>query len=85
MSRRRRSASRFYVEVLQKTSKKQSNFQALLFLAALDITNMYKPVKASDACKALADTQYRCPSNSECKAFANKGSSCPMGYASGRS
>ena len=62
--KRRAQGNFFFVEIL-KINQLSTQKQSLLILAALDATNKYSPLLASDACALLANTERKCVENCE--------------------
>lgn len=62
--KRRAQANFFYVEIL-KINQLSTQRQSLLILTALDATNKYFPLLASEACALLANTERKCVESCE--------------------
>ena len=62
--KRRAQVNFFYVEILQ-INQLSTQKQSLLILTALDATNKYFPLLASDACALLANTERNCVESCE--------------------
>lgn len=62
--KRRAQVNFFYVEIL-KINQLNTQKQSLLILTALDATNNYLPLFASDTCALLANTERKCVESCE--------------------
>ena len=62
--KRRAQVNFFYVEIL-KINQLNTQKQSLLILTALDATNKYLPLLASDTCALLANTERKCVESCE--------------------
>ncbi|KAL9969518.1 hypothetical protein ACROYT_G021740 [Oculina patagonica] len=68
--KRRAHANFFYVEIL-RINQLSTQKQSLLILTALDATNQYFPLLASEACAMLANTERACVENCEILKLVN--------------
>ncbi|XP_032219423.2 protocadherin Fat 4 [Nematostella vectensis] len=79
-SRKRRSSSEYYVEILKSTAIKDES-KTLLTTVFMD--SLYQPMTSSYACALLAKSRMPCVGQKDCKTLAAINEECPVSPVSG--